>query len=166
MKIAKALKIKNRLAGELQKQKAMLASCNVVEKGQERSFDPLKVMEKINLIVAKLCVVKSAISMTNSGVVNPTSEQVAKSVHYQVFLMAELKGLITALTALNTQNGSFTEPSFHGDPVTRVFEAAITEASKVAYIEKMQAQIDDLQDEVDEFNAKTSLDVLDGVTVL
>jgi len=166
MKVAKALKLKNRLAGELQKQKMLFLGCNVVEQGRNRSFDPRVILDKIKVQMDNLCLVKAAIAIANSSVVGDIAlSTVRASVHFKIFRIAELKGLITVIEGLNTQDGTFVESSFQGNPITRVFQAVIVEPEKVQIISSMQKEIDDIQDEIDEANARVSLSVLDFVTI-
>ena len=125
MKISKALKLKNRLAGEIGRLKTLIQTSNVVKNGVEREHDVVKNIDDLNKTVASLIDVKTAIALGNTGRM-ATTQAINDNNHKSIFAMAELKGLIEFYKSIPTTHGKVTEGSFmRGDPIEATYDAAI-----------------------------------------
>jgi len=165
MKISKALKLKNRLAGEIGRLKTLIQTSNVVKNGVEREHDVVKNIDDLNKTVASLIDVKTAIALGNTGRM-ATTQAINDNNHKSIFAMAELKGLIEFYKSIPTTHGKVTEGSFmRGDPIEATYDAAIRAKEVEKRVKELQSRIDDLQDSVDAYNASTDLPGIEGITV-
>jgi hypothetical protein len=150
MNIAKALKVKNRLAGEITRLQTLLQSSNKRDSRVDestivfRSDAILKTLaEKINELIE----LKTKIALANAGIFGKIEE------------LAQTKSLLSQVTALNTTD----QPSVKVDPYnaadTRTYSIScfVTEATKEELRKTLQSKIESLQDEIDDYNAKTQI---------
>ena len=97
MKLAKALKLKNRLAGELAQLKDLLAKQNVRSSKQKFDYDNREVLARLRAKLDELVRVKTALAVSNA------------EAYEKIFRLAELKGLTVTLGTLDTKQGIFHE---------------------------------------------------------
>jgi len=148
MKIAKALKLKNQLAGEVAQLKDLLTKQNSRSTKQKFDYDNLDVLTRLRAKLAELVKVKAAIAVANA------------EIYDKVFRLAELKGLVTTLTALDTKAGvfhegrGFTEASYEVEYVAQISKV---DADKL--VAELNAEIQSLQDALDEFNFTRSVNL-------
>lgn len=173
MKIAKALKLKNRLAGEIARLKSIAQSKNVTEVTQQPVYDVKKII-KVDLpaCIASLITVKTVIAMSNAGVRPDSSDSWREDsdVNFRsIFSMAEMKGMIETLRAMDTKDGTYNEAKGRfgelatANAVTYVAALKQTEVDElVAFYER---SIDALQDTIDAHNATSEWSILDGYTI-
>ena len=141
MKIAKALKLKNQLAGEAAHLKDLLTQQNSRSKKQKFDYDNHKILQQLRAKLDELVKVKAAIAQANS------------EIYIKIFRLAELKGLVTVLTGLDTKAGTFSESGGYGGPVFETqYVAQITKVEADKLVNELKAEIQKLQDELDEFN--------------
>jgi len=148
MKLAKALKLKNQLAGEVAQLKELLAKQNVRSARQKFDYDNREVLAQLRSKVVELVRVKTAIALANVDA------------YEQIFRLAELKGLISALKALETKSGVFHEGGRFGDPAYEV--EYIAQLSKVVVdtlVSEFEKEVQALQDTLDEYNFTRSANV-------
>lgn len=148
MKLAKALKLKNQLAGELTELKALLANQNVRSSKQKFDYDNHELLARLRAKMDELVKVKAAIGAANA------------EVYDKIFRLAELKGLVTSLRGLDTKAGLVHEPHVY-QPATYDVEyvAQIGKVEQDKIIAELNAEIQSLQDALDEFNFSHSVDV-------
>jgi len=91
MKIAKALKLKNQLAGDIAQLKDLLAKQNSRSTKQKFDYDNREVLTRLRAKLDELVKVKAAVAAANA------------EIYDKVFRLAELKGLVTTLTGLDTK---------------------------------------------------------------
>jgi hypothetical protein len=135
MKLAKALKLKNQLAGEVAQLKELLAKQNVRSTKQKFDYDNREVLAQLRSKLGELVRVKTAIALANVDA------------YEQIFRLAELKGLITALKALDSKSGVFHEGGRFGDPAYEV--EYIAQLSKVVVdglVSEFENEVQTLQD--------------------
>jgi hypothetical protein len=172
MKIAKALKLKNRLAGEIARLKSIAQSKNVTEVTQQPVYDVKKII-KVDLpaCIASLISVKTVIAISNAGVrPNSATWSEDSDVNFRsIFSMAEMKGMIETLRAMDTKDGTYNEAKGRfgelatANAVTYVAALKQTEVDElVAFYER---SIDALQDTIDAHNATSEWSILDGYTI-
>lgn len=145
MNIAKALKEKNRLAGKIKELESLVVTYNSRVEGSICHFDPKDTMGKIALLRAELLELKVAIQKKNSLIAD------------LLVGMAEAKATVTFLRGINTREGI--EKSRYGDEKDIVFVVSFDEKWKRERIEELEDSIRKMQDEVDEFNSTTFIEV-------
>jgi hypothetical protein len=146
MKLAKALKLKNRLAGEVAQLKELLSKQNVRSSKQKFDYDNREVLTRLSAKLDELIKVKAAVAAANA------------EIYDKIFRLAELKGLVATLTSLDTKAGVFHEGGRFGEPgyeIECVAQLGKVDADKL--VAELQDQIQRLQDALDEFNFTRSV---------
>jgi hypothetical protein len=148
MKLAKALKLKNQLAGEVAELKDLLAKQNVRSNKQKFDYENREILRRLRAKIDELIKVKAALGTANADVYD------------KIFRLAEFKGLVKTLTGLDTKTGVFHEGGRFGEPGYEV--EYVTQISKVD-VDKLVAELNDeiqaLQDGLDEFNFTHTLNL-------
>lgn len=149
--LAKALKIKNRLVGELASLQAVARQHNSlpIESRGEKSVSLDKVWEDIQNTSNRIVELKSKIAVATA--------QIAP---YLVDL-AETKSTISFLETLPIKEGKEDTQIGYGvnsSLKTVVWNSYIDEASKNKLVKENKNRLDSLQDKIDEFNAVTKID--------
>jgi hypothetical protein len=144
--LAKALSIKNRLAGRLAQARSNIETYNSVLAGQRDAegrsvVDVRAEYERLLLLQEAIVTVKAAIQRANE----PFYEDVLR--------LAEKKALVQMLSNLNTKHGS--EPGFNG--VEYRYTATILKPEVLEMVRRLEAEIDRLQDKLNQFNATTQV---------
>ncbi len=148
MKLTKALKFKNQLAGELAELKERLKEQNSREATVPFDYDTAEVLTDVRSKIQQLVEVKAAIASANV-------DQYAR-----IFRLAELKGLVSTLKNLNVRHGVFKEGGGYTEPVYKVeYIAQIKKADVDALISELENEIAELQDQLDEFNHVTRINL-------
>ncbi len=148
MKLAKALKLKNQLAGQLAELKELIANQNVRTSKQKFDYDTHEVLARLRAKMDELVKVKAAIGAANA------------EVYDKIFRLAELKGLVTSLKGLETKAGLFNEPNvYHGGAYEVEYVAQISKVELDKIIAELNAEIQSLQDALDEFNFTHAVNV-------
>ena len=148
MKIAKALKLKNQLAGEVAQLKVLLSNQNSRPTKQKFDYDNREVLTRLRAKLAELVKVKSAVAVANADIYD------------QIFRLAELKGLVATLNALDTKAGvfhegrGFTEASHEVEYVSQIGKVDVDKL-----VAELNAEIQALQDSLDEFNFTRSVNL-------
>lgn len=144
--LAKALKLKNRQIKTVKGLQEQITKYNSVVKGSDNPFDVKAKFEEVKSASVKLAQIKAAIQQSNA----PIQER--------IYEMAELRGLLVFLQRLDTKSGKSIY-GYHGEVVE--FEAALTAADVEKAAAQIEERLDQLQDEVDSFNAHTMADLPD-----
>lgn len=150
--VAKALKLKNRIANKINEVSASIQAYNSVISGQERPVDINKLMEKRSKLVDRLISLKTAINNANIPIQST------------VYLLAELKGELSFLRSLDTTNGKQVSMTTWGDG-DKVYEkdAVLDYAFVKGLIDQVENDIDTNQDKLDNYNHRVEIDVSDEV---
>ena len=90
-----------------------------------------------------LIVVKAAIQRANLPI------------YEDILQLGELKSVIQMLSGLNTKHG--TEPGYNG--VEFRYNAVILKPEVLEMVRKLEAEIDAIQDKINQFNASTRLEI-------
>jgi hypothetical protein len=146
--LAKALSIKNRLAGRLSQARSNIETYNSVLAGQRddegrATVDVRAEYERLLMLQEGLVVVKTAIHRANV------------SVYEDVLRLAEKKALIQMLSGLDTKHG--TEPGYTG--VEFRYSATILKPEVLEMVRRLEAEIDRLQDKLNHFNANVTVEI-------
>jgi hypothetical protein len=150
--LAKALSVKNRLAGRLSQARTNIETYNSVLAGQRDGQDQSTVdvraeYERLLMLQEGLVAVKAAVQRANAPV------------YEDVLRLGEKKALIQMLNGLNTKHGS--EPGYNG--VEYRFSATILKPEVLEMVRRLEAEIDGLQDRLNHFNATTTVEVARAV---
>lgn len=155
--IAKALKEKNRIAGELRELQALLNACNCYIEGKEQKFKPFEVMVQVTSCWEKLEDLKIKIQRANSGIV------------HLLVKMAETKAWITFLKNIPTTEGEVVQQryinrGYDDDPMMpgkpgQIMKAEFDVVWVRDAIKVREAELNSIQDEVDAFNAGHTIEV-------
>jgi hypothetical protein len=143
MNISKALKYKSRLVKEINQKWDIVNKNNSIISGNKRNFDINSIMAEITVLTEELINLKEKIHLANAPI------------YGKIFRMSELKNYLKMIKPLDTKEGVV--ESRYGQS-TNTYEVEITDLVKSSMIEKVTKQIDELQDELDYFNAITKID--------
>lgn len=144
--IARALKEKNRVAGRLAKARQLVGKENSRDKKVPRGIDVAETFALCKVLRDRLVAIKSAIAIANQPIVAKIIE------------LDEVKSEIGYLNGLNVKEGVYVERY----PDIRIeFEltAVIRKSQVIEEVAALQAKADRLQDELDEFNATTKVEI-------
>jgi hypothetical protein len=146
--LAKALSVKNRLAGRLSQARSNIETYNSVLAGQRdeqnrATVDVRAEYERLLMLQEGIIAVKAAIQRANAVV------------YEDVLRLAEKKALVQMLSNLNTKHGS--EPGFNG--VEYRYLATILKPEALEMVRRLEAEIDKLQDRLNQYNANTTVEV-------
>lgn len=150
--LAKALSVKNRLAGRLAQARSNIETYNSVLAGQpgdngRASVDVRAEYERLLSLQEGLVAVKAAIQRANAAV------------YEAVLRLGEKKALIQMLNGLNTKHGI--EPGFGG--IEYRYAATITKPEVLEMVRRIEAEIDRLQDTLNQYNASTDVELPQAV---
>ena len=142
MNLSKALKEKNKKAKKMASLISRVNTSNIFVEGKPPAYDAKESLELAKEEVANFVKFKTALFAAT----NPIREQ--------IFELGELKSLIKSLNNLST-----TPPSGYGyaGVVEVNYSVTISQLEKDSIIEELEKRIEQLQDEIDAFNATTVL---------
>ena len=142
--LARALKERSRIAGKLKRNFAIINKENSVIRGNERSFDLRAIYAECLELYRKLIGIKQIIATANAPIVGKLVE------------MDEVKSLIAQLRSIDTTVGYVNQ----GYGQTNDYVEVVFSASEMtAEADKLQERAEQLQDELDAFNALTKVDI-------
>jgi hypothetical protein len=144
--LARALKVKNRLAGRVAELSQEIKKYNTREEGAEAIDVAGRYAQRAEL-VARLVELKTAITRAN------------QPVQQSIYALAEAKALMALLAEVNTHHGTVSQ--FHQAPVR--FVAQLRKEQVDAERRRLEQEIDRLQEELDRFNQATTLAVDAGL---
>jgi hypothetical protein len=146
IKLHTALKLKNRIAGEVARLQGVLARENSRRDDNPSKVDAAAVDAALQAARAKLVDLKAAISVANVPI------------YAALATMEETKAALAFYQALNTREGVETMFTHTGN-VDMMHRAYLNREAVDALVTKLQEQINSLQDEVDGYNSATTIDV-------
>ena len=146
--LARALKEKNRIAGRLRKAQELVKKENRKVAGSPRAVDVVATLAEAERLSALLAVVKAAIAKANDGIVASIVE------------LEEVKSMIALLGSVNTDDEVEVERDYRGT-VERRWDVAVRQPEILAKTTALQERADALQDALDEYNAKTRVELPD-----
>ena len=143
MTVKQALKEKNKLVVEIMKHYLIAKEHNSIEQGNPRRYSVKAALEIAKELTKDLVDLKTKIHKANAPVYD------------KIFLMAELKSSAKLLKGINCEEGKVTER--FGSSVS-IKEVEINIVQRNEMINNLEAQIEQLQDELDAHNATTQID--------
>ncbi|MGE3822537.1 MAG: hypothetical protein AB7I30_24235 [Isosphaeraceae bacterium] len=143
--LAKALSIKNRLAGRLSQARSNVETYNCVQAGQRdaESVDVRAELARYRKLQEALVVLKAAIHQANAPV------------YQDVLRLGEIKSLVKMLNDLNTKQGK--EANYGGMEFD--YDSVIRKPEVLETIRALEGEIDTIQDRLTQYNASTRIDV-------
>jgi hypothetical protein len=148
--LAKALKVKNRLAGRLAKAQADIQAYNSVPQGQADQVNVPALVKTREELVGALVSLKAAINEAN------------REAQRDIYLLAERKATAQFLAGVNTRHGP--QAPVYPSTVEVTYVAALKKADVDALVAGLEKEIDQLQDRLDQFNHDRRVEV-DGRTL-
>jgi hypothetical protein len=145
MKLAKALKLKNKLAGEVAQLKDILTQQNSRSTKQKFDYDNQQVLGELRAKIDELVKTTAAIGSANA------------EIYMHIFRLAELKGLVATLKALPTKEGLYVESLGYTQSVEVEYAAQLKKPEVNKLTQELEAEIQALQDALDEFNFTHSI---------
>lgn len=139
--LARALKLKNRLAGRLAKLDRDFETYNSVLAGADR-LDMRALYAERSKLAALLIELKVVLNATN------------QPVQRTIFQLGELKSLVALLTRTSTKHGTVVE-GYQGTEVEYV--AQFRKADVDREVRRLEVDIDRLQEQLDAFNHRTTI---------
>ena len=145
MTLAKALKIKNRLAGRLAKIQADIQAYNSIPEGQVGQVDVPALVQTREELVKALVDLKTAINEAN------------RETQRDIYDLAEKKATAQFLGGVNTRHGP--QPAVYPSTTEINYVAALKKAEVDALVARLEKEIDQLQDKLDQFNHAHKIEV-------
>jgi hypothetical protein len=136
--LAKALKIKNRLTGRLAKVQTDIQAYNSVPEGQADQVNVPALMKAREELVGALVSLKTAINDAN------------REAQRDIYDLAERKATAQFLGGVNTRHGP--QPPVYPATIEVNYVAALKKADVDALVVRLESEIDQLQDRLDQFN--------------
>jgi hypothetical protein len=143
--LAKALKVKNRLAGRLAKVQADILAYNSVPEGQADQVNVPALLKTREELVEGLVSLKAAINEAN------------REVQRDIYDLAEKKATAQFLAGLNTRHGP--QPAVYPNTTAVNYVAALKKADVDDRVARLEKEIDQLQDRLDQFNHAHRIEV-------
>ena len=144
--VARALKEKNRVAGRLAKALNLVSRENSQDSNVPRGVDVNATYAQAKELRKRLVETKTAIALANQPIVGKIIE------------LEEIKSEISYLNGLDVKEGVFVSNSYNST-VTNEYSAVIKKQQVLEEVERLQSRADRLQDELDEFNALTKVEI-------
>lgn len=144
MKLSKALKLKNKKINEYNTLVNRMISCNSYDTDTKKIYNAADLYLEVLKKQDDLIKFKTAIHLTS------------EPIREKIFRLGELKNFLMNLNRLNTAEGKVKSRGY-GESDISIYACDINEVSKVQLIESYQNEIEEIQDEIDTFNATTEL---------
>lgn len=153
MTIARALKEKERVARKLKSARETLGRVNSVMVGLKRPVDAKEAFEAVQRLQNRFLEIKKAIAAANAGISAQLTEMLVVRAEKEYYEKLDCRE--------SSPCGEW-ETSNDGSRVWRTeeFDVYINEGKRKEIVEALEQRLDDLQDEVDAFNATHSLEIV------
>ena len=153
MTIARALKEKERVARKLKSARETLGRVNSVMVGLKRPVDAKEAFEAVQRLQNRFLEIKKAIAAANAGISAQLTEMLVVRAEKEYYEKLDCRE--------SSPRGEW-ETSNDGSRVWRTeeFDVYINEGKRKEIVEALEQRLDDLQDEVDAFNATHSLEIV------
>jgi len=151
MNISKALKEKNRITGRISKLQGQVSKYNRYKKDSVREFSSKEILKSLQEEWAFLIDIKSKIAKANVGIAD------------KLIQLTEAKAELSFWNTLNNIGPSeevvaetkYVNGSYASVDITMICD--VTSKDVQTNIDRVQKLIEDLQDEIDDYNAKTKI---------
>src|SRR6478672_4644421 len=143
--LGKALKIKNRLTGRLAKVQADIQAYNSVPEGQADQVNVPALMQTREQLVGALVGLKTAINDAN------------REAQRDIYDLAEKKATAQFLAGVNTRHGP--QPAVYPNATEVSYVASLKKVDVDGQVARLEKEIDQLQDRLDQFNHDHKIEV-------
>ena len=143
MNLKQALKRKNRLVGLIAEEYKKVSQYNSVDDMNSRPYAVKESLDNWLKLSDELVELKCKIQLANNNV------------NDKIFRLSELKTQVKLLKALDCTSGKYYSRWSEDVPLNKVAEIGIVERD--AMVKNMEAQIETIQDSLDEWNHQTVL---------
>jgi len=140
MPLSKALRHKKRLVEKIRACTNLIENNNTLIVGNDGDCDVTGELAQRRELSVKLVGVKIAI------------ENGSRPIRWQILRLSEIKDEITMLRGLKCVRG---KSQVHFSTSVEEYDCVISDADRRAMINNLETEIDDLQEQVDSFNART-----------
>jgi len=144
MKLSKALKLKNKKVNEYNNLVTKMVSHNSYDIDTNQTYNSTELYMEVIDKREDLIKFKTAIHLTS------------EPIRENIFRLGEYKNLLMNLNRLNTTEGVVKSRGY-GESDKSIYACSINELQKVEMMEWYQNAIENIQDEIDVFNATTEL---------
>ena len=145
--LARALREKNRVAGRLREIRGLISKENSKDKRQVRKIDVRGLLQEEEMLHRRLVEIKSTIALANQGIVKKIIE------------LDEAKSEVAWWTGIDTTDGVNESGTGYGVTREKEYEAIVNQSEILEKSAVMKRRIESLQDEIDEFNAMTRIEI-------
>lgn len=149
IKIHKALKIKNRIIGEINSDREIFRRENSRRSDSVSTVDRSAVMDRLSKNVEKIVRLKAAIAIATA----PISASLAG--------LSEMKSQVTFLKSLPVRKGVELVAVTRDTTKEYTWQAEIDQEKVDLLVSQLNADISAQQDKIDDFNAKTDVDFVE-----
>jgi hypothetical protein len=149
--LAKALKVKNRLTGRLAKVQADIHAYNSVPEGQANQVNVQALVQTREELVGALVSLKAAINEAN------------REAQRDIYDLAEKKATAKFLGDVSTRHGP--QPAVYPNTTEVRYVATLKKADVDTLVARLEKEIDQLQDKLDQFNHAHTIEV-DGLMLV
>ena len=143
MKVKQALKYKKKLASKMNQEFSKVQMYNSVEEGSARVYDVVESMRNWLTMSEELVELKTKLHLANAPV------------YGKIFRMSELKSQLSNLKQLDCVDGKHFDRYGRGEAIVKTAKISVLEKDQMVL--KIEEEIERLQEELDEYNATTSI---------
>ena len=143
MNLSKALKLKNKKLKEYSDTLSKAVSHNSYDVDTKQIYNSKELYEQSIALLNDYIKLKTSIHLTS------------QPIRSKIFELGELKSLLNKVSHITTTEGIQKEG--YREITTRTYAASINEFDKTNIIKGIEDKIENLQDEIDTFNATTEL---------
>ena len=145
MNIKQALKYKNKLAKKIQETAQKVARYNSVDEGVVRPYDVNELLAQLQTLTEEMVELKTKIHLAN------------RDMYSYIFRLSELKAMVKHMRIVDCTEGVNVSLSRFGENPTSVKTSVINRLDMDNLIEKLESEIDLIQDKLDIHNGTTYL---------
>jgi len=142
MNVKQALKVKNKLVGDIKECYRIIQTQNSIEEGNPRRYSVKEKIAEIAQLTDELVQLKAQLHRANAPV------------YEKIFQMAEIKGIIKELKKMDVSEGK--QDSRYGSVVS-VKEVEVNVVERDVIIKEYEAHVEKLQNELDIHNSNTTI---------
>ena len=152
MTIARALKEKERVARKLKSARETLGRVNSVMVGLKRPVDAKEAFEAVQRLQNRFLEIKKAIAAANAGISAQLTEMLVVRAEKEYYEKLDCKE--------GSSQGEWESAASYGRGYTGPYDAYINESKRQEIVAALEQRLDDLQDEVDAFNATHMVEIV------
>jgi hypothetical protein len=147
MNLSKALKEKNKLASEYQKVLSRFQQGNSSIEGSTKRYSSKVLLDDVINMRNALIRLKTAI------------HKASEPVRVHIFALSELKTYLSILERMDTKEGVEINTNYSGPNTETKYVADFNQNTMDTMIKNIKEEIDNIQDEIDLFNATTQVEI-------